>query len=329
MSNDDGPALGAAERPAAGADQAMTGRALELSVVDLDMGYNRESVLRQVSFTAPAGETTVIMGPSGVGKSTLVKALLGLREPEQGEVFIGGRSVTNAPPAELAAIRRDIGVLLGGMTVHDGSVFASMSAWDNVRYPLQAHGFNAAEVDERAWRRLVEFGLAEHAHQLPHTMSGGQRRRLALARAFVEDPAMLILDDPGTALDLANRQLIVASIRAAQARTDATVLMTCHDIDMAKELGDHLVILLDGRVVADGQASELLDGIYESDDFDARFQFRAAFAADTGNSLSLAKADSDFRTLLERLGVSAVIGLALISLAGIILVAVLTAYYVN
>lgn len=307
---------------------AASGRAPEVSVIGVDMSYGAAQVLHRVSFTAPAGKTTVIMGPSGVGKSTLVKALLGLREPGHGEVVIGGRSVTHAPPAGLAAIRREIGVMLGGNTVHDGSVFGSMTAWENVKYPLQAHGFPPAEVEERAWRRLLEFGLEEHAHHRPDTMSGGQRRRLALARAFVEDPPLLILDDPGTALDLANRQRIVESIKAARERSDATVLLTCHDIDMSKALGDHLVVILDGRVAADGPADELLDGIYETDEFDARFQFRASFDADTGNSLALVEADRDFQTLFDRLGFSAFLALGAIALLGTILIAVLTAYYV-
>lgn len=323
MSGDESPAAAPEAGPGAPA-----GRAPEVSVVGIDMGYDRESVLHDISFTAPAGRTTVVMGPSGVGKSTLVKALLGLRSPEHGTVVIGGRSVTDANATELGAIRRDIGVMLGGNTVHDGSIFASMTAWENVRYPLRARGYDAAEIDERAWRRMLEFGLEEHAHHRPDTMSGGQRRRLALARAFVDDPALLILDDPGTALDLANRRHIVASIRAARERTDATVLLTCHDIDMSRALGDHLVVLLGGRVVADGPAQELLEGIYETEDFDARFQFRAAFDADTGNSLALAEADREFRTLFERLTVTTMIVLALISLAGILLVVFVTAQVV-
>lgn len=324
MTHAEEPTSGVAT-PSARHDAAGTAKGPEVVVSHLDMSYDRAPVLRDVSFTVPAGSTTVIMGPSGVGKTTLVRGMLGLREVDHGDITVGGRSIVDAAPKELQSIRNQMGVMLGGSSVHDGSVFASMTAWDNVRYPLQARGHDAESVDARAWQRMIEFGLTDHPHHQPAELSGGLRRRLALARAFVDDPVMIVLDDPGTALDIVNRGEIIESIRVAREHTHATVVLTCHDIDMARALGDQLVVILGGSVSATGPAPELLDGVYETEDFDARFQFKASYAAETGNSLHIVKQDADFSTLLWRMGVSTTVVLGLISLAGIILVVVVTA----
>ena len=159
-------------------------------------------------------------------------------------------------------------MLLGGSSIYDGSLFASMTAWANLRYPLEARGYDEAVVEERAWQRMVEFELTEVAHQVPSTLSAGTRRRLALAKSFVDDPPLLVLDDPGAAMDVVNRRAIVESIHRARAATDATMILTCHDIEMARALGDDLVVILAGRVVARGPVSELLDGIVDADTWD-------------------------------------------------------------
>lgn len=295
-----------------------------VAFVGIDMSYDTEPILRNITFDVRPGSTTVVMGPSGVGKTTLMKALLGLREPDEGDVLVGGRSVVDATPAQLKEIRRNFGVLLGGSMVHDGSIFGSMTAWENVRYPLEARGYDKAAVERRAWQRMIEFDLTEHHHLKPDALSGGLRRRLGLARAFVDDPTLLILDDPGTALDLANREKIVESIRRARASTHATVVLTCHDIRMAKALGDDLVVLVAGRVGAQGPAAELLDGVDDAADYDARFSIRANLDEDSAESIALYKADRDFRDLLDRLAITAMIVLGLVSLAGIIIVVTVT-----
>lgn len=252
----------------------------EIVIDDVSKSFDGDRVLDRVSLHVAPGRTLVIMGPSGVGKTTLTRILLGLDTPDEGsgDVTVDKHVVHDLAPRELRDLRRGMGVLLGGTSIYDSSVFGSKSAWENVRYPLESRGYDAAVVEERGWRRMVEFGLAEVAHQLPDTLSSGTRRRLALAKSFVDDPHLLVLDDPGAAMDVTNRREIVESIRRARADTDATMVLTCHDIEMARALGDDVVVILAGRVVARGPAAEILDGVVDADTWDAKFAFRASFA---------------------------------------------------
>jgi ABC-type transporter Mla maintaining outer membrane lipid asymmetry ATPase subunit MlaF len=252
----------------------------EVVVEDVSKSFEGDRVLDGVSLSVPPGHSLVIMGPSGVGKTTLTRILLGLDEPDDGsgDVTVDGHAVHDLAAQDLRELRRGMGVLLGGTSIYDSSLFASMTAWANVRFPLEARGYDEAVIEDRAWRRMIEFDLADVAHHMPSTLSSGTRRRLALAKTFVDDPHLLVLDDPGAAMDVINRRTIVESIRRARETTSATMVLTCHDIEMARALGDELVVILAGRVVARGPVAELLDGVVDADTWDERFAFRASFA---------------------------------------------------
>ncbi|MCD2193761.1 ATP-binding cassette domain-containing protein [Actinomycetospora endophytica] len=269
-----------------GAALLTTAPAIEID--DVSKSFEGDRVLDGVSLTVAPGRTLVIMGPSGVGKTTLTRILLGLETPDDGsgDVTVGGHVVHDLPPAQLRDLRRGIGVLLGGTSIYDSSVFGSISAWANVRYPLESRGYDEAVIEDRAWRRMVEFDLADVAHQLPGTLSSGTRRRLALAKSFVDDPHLLVLDDPGAAMDVTNRRTIVESIRRARADVDATMILTCHDIEMARALGDDVAVILAGRVVAFGPTAEILEGVVDADTWDERFAFRESFAQTDDRSRS-------------------------------------------
>ncbi|GAA1831240.1 hypothetical protein GCM10009772_06200 [Pseudonocardia alni subsp. carboxydivorans] len=173
-----------------------------------------------------------LLGPSGVGRTTRVRILLGLCTPESGETLVDGHVVAGLRDAELAGLRRRMGVLLGGSSVYDASLFASLTLFDNVAYPLRAAG--APDADAATWRILHEFDLADHATALPSAVSAGQRRRAALARALVGAPQLVVLDDPGPAMDLHNREQVVCAVRRRAA--DATALVVTHDLDLARDL---------------------------------------------------------------------------------------------
>lgn len=233
----------------------------------------KEIVLDEVSLSLPQGRTTVVMGPSGVGKSTLIRHVVGLLEPDEGAVIVDGRSVWGLAADELAEVRRGMGVLLGGSSVFDGSLFASMTVRENIAYPLRALGLPDDTVAARTRQVLEEFDLVGVGGLLPSSLSAGTRRRLALAKALVGDPALVVLDDPAPAMDLINRKRILGSIRRAQERRGATMLIITHDVQVARELGHHLAVLVNGRIVAEGDPEELLDGVDDGAAFDERFGF--------------------------------------------------------
>jgi ABC-type transporter Mla maintaining outer membrane lipid asymmetry ATPase subunit MlaF len=272
----------------------------EVVVDDVSRSFEGDHVLEHISCSVAPGRSLVIMGPSGVGKTTLTRMLLGLDEPDDGsgDITVGGHAVHDLAAQDLRELRRGMGVLLGGTSIYDSSLFASMTAWANVRYPLEARGYDEAVIEDRAWRRMIEFDLADVAHHMPSTLSSGTRRRLALAKSYVDDPHLLVLDDPGAAMDVINRTAIVESIRRARQTTSATMILACHDIEMAKALGDDLVVLLAGRVVADGPVAELLDGVVDADTWDERFAFRASFAEtdDQGRSTHARVKEADRET---------------------------------
>lgn len=251
-------------------DDAEPRRAPAIEFVDITVSHGEGLLLDGLSLTVPAGETTILMGPSGVGKTTLIKHLLGLQRPDDGTVLVDGRSVWDLKPAELADLCSGYGVLLGGNSVYDTSVFGSMTVLENVAYPLVLTGIGPVEANERAARWLADFGLTPAADSLPGTLSAGARRRVALAKALITESALLVLDEPGTAMDVVTRAAVARAVAAAQARS-ATVLMVTHHIALAKRFGHHLAVLMDGRVAAYGPPGELLAGVDDAGTFATRF----------------------------------------------------------
>ncbi len=229
-------------------------------------------VLHRLGLDVPAGEITVVMGPSGAGKTTVVRHLTGLLEPDRGTVEIGGRDVWGSGPDGLREIRNGMGVLLGGSSLFDSSLFASLTAYENLDYVLKHHGFGEADRERRAMAMLHDLELDGVASSLPDAMPAHARRRLGLARALVADRPALILDDIDVCLDAAHSPRILAALAGWRERTQGTLLLTTHNIRLARELGDHLASLCNGRIITTGSAAELLNGIDSNEDFDHRFR---------------------------------------------------------
>ena len=229
-------------------------------------------VLFRLGLHLEPGTVTVLMGPSGSGKTTLVRHLAGLVAPGRGTVTVDGVDVHAAGEAQLRRLRRGMSVLFGGPSVFESSLFGSLSAYDNLAYALDGRGLSPERVERIAMHRLREMRLHDRADTLPAELPAHGRKRLAIARTLAVEAPVLVLDELETGLDAAHAGTLVAAVREQHERTGATVLVTTHDIALARELADTVAILCHGRIVACGPPSELLHGVADADDFDRRFR---------------------------------------------------------
>lgn len=273
-------------------------------------------VLLRFALHLEPGAITVLMGPSGAGKTTLVRHLAGLVPPDTGRITVGDDDVWAAGEAGLRRIRRGMSVLLGGPSLFDASLFASLSAYDNVGYGLGEHGIPAADRERVIMHRLREMRLEDRAAALPSELPAHARKRLALARALAVEAPLVVLDEIETGLDAAHTPRVIAALRAQHERTGATMLVTTHDVALARTLGDTLAVLCNGRIVAGGPAAELLRGVETGEEFDRRFRISDFMGpprlADAEAAL---EADGDRRRVFEVDGRVLVFAVAALALA--------------
>ena len=222
-------------------------------VVDLRRGFAGAAVLKDVSIDFPAGRTTVVLGPSGCGKSVLLKHIIGLLKPDSGEVWFGDIRVDELSEARLAPVRRRFGFLF-----QHGALFDSMNVADNVEFPLREHtNLNAAQRRQRAREVLEMVGLADAIEKMPAELSGGQQKRIALARAIVLEPSVILYDEPTTGLDPIRADVINELIIKLQRELKVTSIVVTHDLGSAFKIADLLIMLYDGVVIASGTPDEI------------------------------------------------------------------------
>jgi ABC-type multidrug transport system ATPase subunit len=238
------------------------------AAVDLDT--HREQVFEALSLTVPAGRITVLLGARGAGKSLLACHLLGVSAPDRGAVLVDGRSVWEQPERARRELLGDVGVLRGGARIQDSAIADSRTVFDNVVVQLARRG-RTESVEQHAREYLDRFDLTAVAHERPAALDPGARRRLALALALVGDPSLVVIDDPGQALDLHHYERVSEEVRSWQARTGATMLITVRSLEIARRLGDRVVVLRDGRVLAQGGAEQVLAGVVDDECFQRRF----------------------------------------------------------
>jgi phospholipid/cholesterol/gamma-HCH transport system ATP-binding protein len=224
-----------------------------IECVQVARAFGSHRVLDGVDCHIPSGEITVIMGPSGTGKSVLLRHFVGLLQPDRGDVLVEGRSVPRMEEDDLLRLRRNMGMLF-----QDGALFSSMNLYDNVAFPLRQHTRRPErEIRDVVMARLGEVGLAGAEKRMPNELSGGMRKRAGFARALVLEPRILLFDEPDSGLDPVRTALLCGLIRDVQRRYGCTAVIISHDTKAVFEIADNVILLHGGRVVEQGPRERL------------------------------------------------------------------------
>ena len=226
-----------------------------VEVIDVYKTFGKNRVLRGLTLGIPEGMITVILGPSGTGKSVLINHLIGLMFPDRGDIIVHGRSVPNRRRSELFEMRRDFGILF-----QDGALFGSLNVFDNVAFPLREQTNKSEEEIRRiVTGRLEEVGLANAATRMPSEISGGMKKRAGFARALVLEPKIVMFDEPDSGLDPVRTALLCDLIRKVHQEHGGTYIVITHDIASARRLGDYIAVLWKGRIVESGDAERMFN----------------------------------------------------------------------
>ena len=236
-----------------GAVGAPTAVAIELRGVT--KAFRGKPVLRGVDLAIGAGETTVILGGSGSGKSVCMKHMIGLLRADAGQVRVLGRDVTRISESQWVPVRRDF-----GMVFQSAALFDSLPVFENVAYPIREHErWEEARIAERVAWCLANVGLAGVEKLLPAELSGGMRKRVGVARAIALAPKIILYDEPTTWLDPANSRRIGELIQRLQRELGATSVVVTHDLELAFAIADRVALLKSGRIVVNGPAQQVRD----------------------------------------------------------------------
>jgi len=214
--------------------------------------FDDHIVLNDVSFTVDAGETCVILGRSGVGKSVTLKHILGFLKPDAGEVWVAGEEITGWDEQRLASIRRRV-----AMVFQSGALFDSLTVRQNVAFPLETRADMEVEaIDHRVQELLEMLEVAQYADALPADLSTGMKRAVAIARVLAQEPEAILYDEPTTMVDPIMAGHVSELIRKLKNSFHKTSIVVTHDTHLAKKLADRVVFLQEGRVAFFGPWSE-------------------------------------------------------------------------
>lgn len=248
--------------------------AVYVEVRDLVGGYGEQIVLHHVSLKARRGEITVVLGQSGCGKSTLLRHIAGLQAPLSGSVLLGGQDLYQASEDQQERMLRNL-----GMSFQGGALFNSMTLLENVALPVLEHtGADRPTAETLARMKLDQVGLLDAAHKLPAELSGGMKKRAALARAMALDPALLLFDEPSAGLDPVTARSLDELIMEQRDRYGVAILVVTHELRSIRTIADQAIMLADGRVLAAGP----LEQVQAADDP----RVRAFFAPEQSRSRS-------------------------------------------
>ena len=223
--------------------------------IDVKKAFGRNTVLNGLNLGIPEGQISMILGPSGTGKSVCIKHMVGLLYPDEGDVLVHGESVPNMRDDALSEMRPTFCVLF-----QDGALFGSMNLLDNVAFPLRQHTDKGEdEIMEIVTRRLKEVGLGGAWDKMPNELSGGMRKRAGFARALVLDPQIVLFDEPDSGLDPVRTALLCELIREVHEENGGCYLVISHDLGTARRIADFIAVLWKGRIVESGPSDELFN----------------------------------------------------------------------
>jgi phospholipid/cholesterol/gamma-HCH transport system ATP-binding protein len=226
-----------------------------LETRDLHKRFGTHQVLAGLDLAIPEGVVSVVLGPSGTGKSVLLQHIIGLLRPDRGEVIVRGTPLSAMSRSQLLGLRREIGVMF-----QDGALFSRLNVYDNVAFPLREHtDLPEAEIREVVMARLGEVGLKQAADRLPAALSGGMKKRAGLARALVLEPGIVLCDEPDSGLDPVRTALLGELLAEQHAEKGGTMVVVTHNVSLAKQIADHMSVLWRGKVLEAGFAGEVLE----------------------------------------------------------------------
>jgi len=220
----------------------------------LSKAFNEKQILKEFSLDIHKAENVVVLGKSGSGKSTLIKCMVGLMEPDEGEICIFGKDMSDVDYEELNQLRIKIGFLFQA-----GALYDSMTVYENLAFPLRHHKkeLGKDKLDELIHEVLENVGLPDSGNLMPAELSGGMSKRIGLARTLILKPEIMLYDEPTTGLDTATAKEISQLILDMQRKYKISSLIITHDISCAKMTADRVIMLKDGGIAAEGSYDEL------------------------------------------------------------------------
>ena len=223
-----------------------------IKIEGLRKSFDDNHVLNGFSMELYEGENLVIMGKSGSGKSVMIKCLVGLMQPDDGDIEIMSKKMNELDQDELNSLRTEIGFLFQGSALYD-----SMTVRENLKFPLRKTKKDAVETEKMILEALKSVGLTEAINLMPSELSGGMKRRVALARAIILHPKIIIYDEPTTGLDPITAKEIIELMRDIQHQYGASSLIITHDVDCARVIANRMILLIDGINYAEGTFKEI------------------------------------------------------------------------
>jgi phospholipid/cholesterol/gamma-HCH transport system ATP-binding protein len=243
-----------------------SGRPDAVEFIDVYKSFGRSQVLSGLNMGLPEGMVSMIIGPSGTGKSVCIKHMVGLLYPDQGDILVHGESVPSLTDDDLFDMRKKFGLLF-----QDGALFGSMNLFDNVAFPLRQHTEKSEEeIEDIVMRRLTEVGLSDARTKAPNELSGGMRKRAGFARALVLEPDIVLFDEPDSGLDPVRTALLgelileihrdaMEEAKEKQKERLPTFCVITHDILTARRVADYINVLWKGRIVEAGPSEDMLN----------------------------------------------------------------------